>query len=205
MPIPLAAIPLGISLGKSLYGAIRGKRGGGQNTGEDRYRSMYDTALSGLGRRSEGFGNRFEDDLEGYDPEPAFAEATEANLSAFDDDFARGYSDKLGSMVGAGRTPSSSGFGLRDAQETIRQGQAERGRIRQQGAADLAGARMNMLGMRGSYASGQQSRYMDAITGRLNTVEGQRLADKASKRGMWGALAGGALSAAGSYFGGRGR
>jgi hypothetical protein len=108
-------------------------------------------------------------------------------------------------MVGQGRSPSSSGFGLRDAQETVQQGQRERANIRQQGAENLAGARMNLLGMRGQYASGLGDRYMDALTGRFNTLEAQRLQDEASRRSLWGSVLGAGASAAGSYFGARGR
>lgn len=202
MPIPLMAIPAAISAGTTLYNALRG--GGGPGRDERRYRDLYNGAVDDMGRRSGGFSNRFETDLENFNPEPYFAQATEANLEAFDDDFARDYSSRLGGMVGAGRSPSSSGFGLRDAQQTILQGQQQRGRIRQQGAENLAGARMNMLGMRGQYATGLQDRYVDAITGRFNTLEGQRLADQSSRRGMYGSLLGAGIQAAGAYAGARG-
>ncbi len=198
MPFPVMAA---IGAGIGLYNAVKGRGRGGPGRDERRYGQMYDDAVSGLGRRSQGFGGRFEADLEAFNPEPAFAQATEANLDAFDDDFAQGYASRLGNMVGAGRTPSYSGFGLRDAQDTIKQGQGQRARIRQQGAADLAGARMNMLGMRGQYASGLNDQYMDAVSGRFNTLEGQRLADAASRRNMWGGIIGAGLGAAGSYFG----
>lgn len=203
MPIPLAAVPAVISGASALYGAFRGGRRPGRE--ERRYRDMYNTAVDDLGGRARGFASRFETDLEGFDPEPMFAEATEANLEAFDDDFARSYSSRLGGMVGQGRSPSYSGFGLRDAQETIRQGQVERGRIRRQGAENLARARMDLLGMRGNYAGGVQERYLDAITGRYNTLEAQRMSDNAERRGMYGGLLGAGIEAAGSYFGNRGR
>jgi hypothetical protein len=202
MPFPLALVPAAISAGSALYGAVRGNRGPGRE--ERRYRDLYNGAIDDLGGRARGFASRFESDLEGFDPEPMFAEATEANLEAFDDDFARSYSSRLGGMVGQGRTPSYSGFGVRDAQETIRQGQAERGRIRRQGQEGVARARMDLLGMRGNYAGGVQDRYLDAITGRYNTLESQRLADAGERRGLAGGLLGAGIQAAGAYYGARG-
>lgn len=204
MPFPLAAVPGVISLGTSLYKGLRGGSRGPGGT-ERRYGQMLDGAIGDLGARSSGFGSRFETDLEGFDPEALFAQSTEAELDQFDDDFAKSYSSRLGSMVGQGRTPASSGFGLRDAQETIRQGQGERARIRQRGAENLAGARMNLLGMRGNYATGLSDRYMGALSDRFNTLESQRLADNADRRSLWGSVLGAGASAAGSYFGARGR
>jgi len=200
MPFPLAAIPAAISVGSALYGALRG--GSRPGADERRYRNMFDSTVYGLGQRADGMSDRFERDLESFDPEPYFAQATEANLNAYDDDFARSYASGLGRMVGQGRTPSYNGLGLRDAQQTIRQGQQDRARIRQQGADNLAGARMNLLGMRGDYASGLSNRYLDAITGRANTLEAQRLEDNASRRRAWGQLAGGFGQIAGSMAGG---
>lgn len=202
MPIPLAAIGAGVSLGTGIYNAFRG--GGGPGRDERRYRDMYDQAVAGMGSRYNNQSARYEAELNSFDPEPYFAQATEANLDAFDDDFAKSYASGLGRMVGQGRTPSYSGFGLRDAQYTIKQGQQQRARIRQQGAENLAGARMNLMGMRGQYAQGSADRYMDAISGRFNTLEGQRLADNASRRGMFGGLLGAGIGAAGAYYGGRG-
>ena len=200
MGIPLAAIPLAISA----YSAIRGAgRGRGAGAEERRYGQRFGSSVDRLGRTSAGFEDRYMADLEGFDPEPAFTQATEARLDGFDRDFARGFSDKLGSMVGQGRTPSYSGFGLMDAQRTIEQGQEGRARIRQEGAGQVANARMGMLAQRGQYASGLGNRYMDAITGRLATLEGDRMTENASRRGMWGSVAGAGLSAAGTAYGAR--
>lgn len=199
--LPLLPLAMGaISLGKGLFGRH------GQSPRDKEladYRNRFSGAVTGLGNTA----GRVEDDylngLEGFDPESAFSAKTTADLDAYDDDFGRSYASKLGGMVGAGRSPSYSGFGVRDAQQTIRQGQQDRARIRTQNSDALAGMQLSRLGQMGNYASGARNLYMDAISGRMNTLEGDQQADAASRRGLWGSLAGAGATAAGAYFGGR--
>lgn len=191
----------GMALASTLLRRNKVAAGGGD---EAYYGNRFRDAVSGLGGRAASAEDDYLADMDAFDPEAAFSEKTTADLNSFDENFARSYADRMGSMVGGGRNPATNGFGLRDAQDTIRQGMSDRSRIRQQNADALAEMRMRKLGMQGEYATGARNLYMDAISGRLNTLEGDRMADRASKRGLAGSVIGAGATAVGAYFGGRG-
>lgn len=193
-----------LAVGSSLLNRKGGGGGGGAPGGDEAYYSnRFRQAMLGLGGRAETAENRYLADMDSFDPEASFSAKTTADLDAYDENFARSYADRMGKMVGGGRNPTSNGFGLRDAQDTIRQGMADRSRIRQQNADELARMRMQKLGMQGEYATGARNLYMDAVSGRLNTLEGDRMQDAASKRGLVGGLFGAAATGLGAYFGSR--
>lgn len=200
MAFPL--LPLAIGAGASLLGGAL-TRGRGAGRDERRYRGQADAAMGRLGTYGNAWEDRYLSGLEGFDPEAAYGSALTAELDDYDDEFGRRFSGQLGSMVGQGRSPAYSGFGLRDAQETVRQGQRERGRIRQASGERLAQTRLGLLDRMGDYALGTRNMYLDAVTGRLNTLEGQRLTDNASRRDFLGGLLGAAGTAAGAYYGSR--
>lgn len=184
--------------------AIRRSMGGGGPSPEERYyNDRFKGAVSGLGERVNSLEGDYINDMEGFDPEQAFSEKTTADLDSFDDDFARKYASQVADQVGGGRSPATNGFGLRDVQQTIRTGMQDRARIRMQNADALAAMRLQKYGMEGSYAQNARDTYMDAIGGRLNTLEGDRYQDAASKRGLYGSLLGAAATGVGAYYGGR--
>lgn len=194
--------PIAIGMGVN---ALKKLTGGGRGAGSEErgYRDRFRAGVERMGGTYTGMEDRFIGDLEGFDPEQAFAEKTQADLDAHDERFARTYSDRIGAMVGQGRDPRTSGFGLRDAQDTVDEGMRLRHQIKQQNAGELARMRMGVLGMRGDYARGGMDRYMGAVGDRLNTLEGQRLADAASKREMFGGFMNAAATGLGAYYGGR--
>jgi hypothetical protein len=198
--------PVGAAAGFGV-GALTGG-GGDEGEGGGReerdYRRRFGGIVNDMGKRYGGREDAYLDDLEGFNPEQAFADKTRADLDAADDDFARTYADRIGESVGRGRNPAYSGFGLKDAQDTIEEGQQIRGQIRMRNSDALAGMKMQHLGQRGDYIRGGMDRYAGMVGDRLNTMEGQRLTDQASKRSMWGQMAQGAAGVAGAYFGGRG-
>ena len=197
MPL-LPLLPLGISLASSLISRRKRAPTAAAPTGEEAmYRNRFQQALAGM----QG-PDAYEMEMANFDPAAGFAEQTQAELADQDDIFARRYADQLGGMVGAGRLPTKSGFGLMDAQETVRQGQRERAGIQQRNAAAAGQARGNWLTNRAYYAGDRKNRYFDAIGGRLNTLEAQRLQDEADKRRGRAGLLGGALSAGGQILGG---
>lgn len=194
----LSLVPGGAAIGMGLGIAGRLARGRGGGTGgagaeEADMRNRFIAALGGYGPQSEDYESQFLEQMSSFDPSAGFAEQTEAELNAQDEDFARRYGDAMGTMVGAGRLPTKSGYGLQDTQDLVQQGQRERAAIRARNAGAATQARMQHLATMGNYASGMRNRFLDAISGRLNTLEGQRLTDQASRRGMVGSIAGGVL------------
>lgn len=192
-----------LAVGSSLLNRKKAAGAGGASGDEAYYGNRFRNAVAGLGDRSDALERDYISDMDAFDPEQAFTAKTTADLDAYDDDFARKYASQVAHQVGEGRSPVSNGFGLRDVQQTIRQGMQDRARIRQQNADALASMRLQKLGMQGNYAQGSRGLYMDAVSGRLNTLEGDRLQDAASKRGLVGSLLGAAATGVGAYFGSR--
>lgn len=190
---PLAAAGAGLA-GKLLAGRGGGQAQGAGGGGGD-YNNRFESALTGGLQRGQALEDDYLNRMRDFDPTAGFAEQTEAELAAQDEGFARNYASGLGRMVGGGRLPTKSGFGLQTAQDMVLQGQRERAAIQQRNAAGAGAARAQHLDRMGAYASGMQNRYFDALTGRMNTVEAQRLQDAASKRGMAGNILGGAIGA----------
>lgn len=191
-------------------GMLAGSGGGGGGevarvpNEEAMWKNRFTQALTGMQTADEAELARLRD----IDPAAGFAEQTEAQLAAQDEDFAERYANQLGSMVGAGRLPTKSGFGLRDAQQTILQGQRERASIEQRNAAAAAEARRQHAYRVAEYGAGARNRYLDAISGRFNTMEAQRLQDEAERRrnraGILGGVIQGAATLGGAYLGSRG-
>lgn len=205
---PLAA---GIGLaGTALSAAGRGGTPtAGGSAEEQGYQNRFRASLTGMGRRGEEADQRYYEQLMSFDPTAGFAEQTDAELAAQEEEFARTYADATGRMVGGGRLPSKSGFGLQDTQDLVRQGQRERVQIQQRNAMAAQQARAQHLDRQGSYATGAQNRYFDAVTGRMNTLEAQRLQDEADRRRGRAGLVSGVLQAGatlgGAYLANRGR
>lgn len=204
---PLAAA--GIGMGGHFLGKLNDKRPGGAPTGpagpgagtEGDYRNRFEQALTGMGQRGEDMERKYLEQMDTFDPTQGFAEQTEAELAQHDDNFARRYGGAMGAMVGAGRLPTKSGFGMQDTQDLIRQGQQERVAIQQRNAGAAGQARASHLYRQGEYASGMQNRFFDAVGGRMNTLEAQRLQDEADKRRNKGNIIGGLIGAAGTLGG----
>lgn len=199
---PVAGIALG--LGASSL-SRRGGGGGGGGDEERRYRNRFESALTGMREGDERTLAGFEE----FDPTAGFDEQTKAELDFQDEGFARRYGTHLGNQVGAGRLGTRSGFGVQDTQELIQQGQRERAGIRQRNAAAAQAARGQHLYRTAEFRSGANNRYLDAVGGRFNTLEAQRLQDQAERRQGRAGIIGGLINAggtmAGAYLGGRRR
>jgi hypothetical protein len=205
----------GIGLGGSLLGRLNDGGGAGSPTatpapGSEAYlNNRYIASLTGMGNRGEAAEAQYVTDLNNFDPTAGFAEQTDAELAAQNEDFARRYGDSLGRMVGQGRLPTRSGFGVQDTQDLIKQGQRERAAIEQRNAAAASQAQAQKIREQGAYAMNTQNRYFDALGGRRDTLEAQRLQDEAERRRGRAGLLGGVLQAGatlgGAYLAGRKR
>jgi hypothetical protein len=188
----LAGVGLGMAGAYAARRAMRGRGGGGPGDEESLYRNRFEAAL---GSDGAGMEDRYLADMESFDPTAGFAEQTQAELAAQDENFARTYGDRMGQMVGAGRLPTRSGYGVQDAQDLVLQGQRERAAIQARNAAAANEARARHLYARGAAATGTRNRYFDAVGGRFNTLESQRLSDEAERRRGRAGLLGGILGA----------
>jgi len=187
--------PLAISAGGAI---LKRLTGGGRKpqapNPTQTLRSRFDAAVGQTGAQGQQVTDDYLAKMRGFDPRKGWEDATRARLDAHDQGFARTYADRVGALVGAGRSPYRSGYGVRDVQDTIQQGQRERANIEQQGAGEASNAYASYLNSYGGFGERARDQYLGATGDRLNTVEGQELQDAASKRGMWGGIAGGVLS-----------
>jgi hypothetical protein len=188
----------GLAVGGALLGR-RGRGGGGPNPEEQMYRNRYESALTGMRDADQ----RSLSELESFDPTQGFAEQTQAELAQQDEQFADRYGRHIGGLVGQGRSVSTSGFGLQDTQDLVRQGQQERAAIQARNAAAAGQARAQHLYRTTDFRAGSGNRYMDAVGGRFNTLEAQRLQDAAERRQGRAGLLGGIIGAGGSILAAR--
>lgn len=195
----LGLAPLAIGIGSSLIG--RALKGGGQRTPRAAPNFGLDSRIQKGLATADLQESKYLEELDAFDPRESFGMKMQADLDAFDEDFSRTFAGKIGNLYGNGRGLSVSGFGVRDAQDTITEGQRQRARIRQQNEDALAQMQLNRLGMKGGVVTGRANRYWDAAVGRQNTLEAQRAQDAASKRSLFGSIIGAGATAAGAYFG----
>jgi len=191
--------PLALGAGQAILKRVAG---GGRRKPQapNPLRQRFDSAVGALGTQGQQVTDDYLARMRGFDPRKGWEDATRARLDAHDEGFARTYADRVGSLVGAGRSPYRSGYGVRDVQDTIAQGQRTRANIEQQGAGEASNAYGSYLNSYGAFGADARNRYLDAVGGRLDTEEGQRLQDAASKRGMWGAIGGGILGSLPEYL-----
>lgn len=179
---------------------------------EQDYNNRFQGALTGMGERGNQAETEFLDQMRTFDPRAGFAEQTQAELAEQEEGFANRYAGAMGSMVGQGRLPTKSGFGLKDTQDLVLQGQRERAAIRQRNEGAASRAQQEHIYRMGDYAQGTQNRFMDAVGSRLNTMEqrridredtqsAQRLQDEGEKRRNRGNILSGVLQA-GATLGG---
>lgn len=195
--------PLAIGAGASVLKRLAGGRRKPQapNPGSTQgLRERFEGAIGTLGAQGDQVTSDYLGRMKAFDPRRGWEDATRARLDAHDEGFARTYANRIGSLVGAGRSPYRSGYGLRDAQDTVEQGQRIRAGIEQEGAGAASNAYGSYLNSLGAFGADARNRYLDAVGGRLNTLEGQELMDAASKRQMWGSIGGGVLSSLPEYL-----
>jgi len=176
---PVAAGLAGISMGagalahRKLAGRNAAPGAAGQPDPIDEYRNRYEQALFGPQQDSGAYLER----------------ANQGAFNQFKTNFGENLAALRGQQVGMGRG-MGSGFGAGDEDRLFtRMGENLNNTMM---SNSLQSAQMDM---------GQRNRYMDALSGRIDTHDAQRLSDKAGKREMWGGLGAGLLGAAGTMAG----
>jgi hypothetical protein len=191
MAFPLAAIPIGVSVAKSLFGG-RGK------PKQDPLRNRYLTAMG----QQEGRANRAEDyyldEATGFDPRAALQEYGEAAYGDFSKKLTREVGEMGGRAVGAGRL--DTGFYDVDQGELVTDLAGQYQRDLSSHALDAAGMNLRRIEGVGSYGQGARNTYLDLLAGERD----RQTAERNARRQMWGGLAGSALGATATYFGSRG-
>ena len=157
--------------------------------------------LGQLGR-SRRIGEALEDqytrEIGGFDPYRAYREQAQGAFNQFRRDFAENLAALRGQQVGMGRL--SSGFATEDEDRLFTTMADRLNDVLAQGALQAAGLNLQRLGQMADYAGRQRDTALQGYFGDWATRYQQALADRASKRSMWGNILGGAMAAAGQII-----
>lgn len=168
---------------------------------------MADTSraafLGGLGR-SRRIGEALEDQyvsgISGFDPYAAYREQAQGAFNQFRRSFANQLSRLRGQQVGMGRL--RTGFATADEDRLFLEMADRLNDVLAQGALQAAGLNLQRLGQMGDYAARQRDTALQGYFGDWATRYQQQMADRASKRQMWGNLIGAGLTGLGLALGG---
>src|SRR5690606_23126011 len=161
---------------------------------------MADTSraafLGGLGR-SRRIGEALEDQyvsgISGFDPYAAYREQAQGAFNQFRRSFADQLSRLRGQQVGMGRL--RTGFATADEDRLFLEMADRLNDVLAQGALQAAGLNLQRLGQMGDYAAQQRNLALQGYFGDWATRYQQQMADRASKRALWGQLGGALINA----------
>lgn len=167
---------------------------------------MADTSraafLGGLGR-SRRIGEALEDQyvsgISGFDPYAAYREQAQGAFNQFRRSFADQLSRLRGQQVGMGRL--RTGFATADEDRLFLEMADRLNDVLAQGALQAAGLNLQRLGQMGDYAAQQRNLALQGYFGDWATRYQQQMADRASKRSLWGQLGSALLTGAGLAIG----
>jgi len=167
---------------------------------------MADTSraafLGGLGR-SRRIGEALEDQyvsgISGFDPYAAYREQAQGAFNQFRRSFADQLSRLRGQQVGMGRL--RTGFATADEDRLFLEMADRLNDVLAQGALQAAGLNLQRLGQMGDYAAQQRNLALQGYFGDWATRYQQQMADRASKRALWGQLGSSLLTGAGLAIG----
>lgn len=167
---------------------------------------MADTSraafLGGLGR-SRRIGEALEDQyvsgISGFDPYAAYREQAQGAFNQFRRSFADQLSRLRGQQVGMGRL--RTGFATGDEDRLFLEMADRLNDVLAQGALQAAGMNLQRLGQMGDYAARQRDTALQGYFGDWATRYQQQMADRASKRSLWGQLGSSLLTGAGLAIG----
>jgi len=170
---------------KSAIGGIAGGGGGGGGGNREKtYRDSFDASIEDERGRGSRFSDEYEERALAYDPQESINQSVRGTAAIEMPRLAA-------SQVGTGRL--RSGFGYREQDEYM-------SNLMMSNAMRAEEYKFRNMEDIGGYGERSRDRTMDADFGRYSTERMAREQDKASKRGMWGGIAQGALSAAGTII-----
>lgn len=146
-------------------------------------------------RIGQGLEDQYVSGMSGFDPYAAYREAAQGAFGDFRRQFAENLQSLRGQQVGMGRFDSS--LATRDEDRLFTEMGSRLADTISQGALQAGQMRLQQLGQMGDYAARLRDTATQAAFGDWATRHQQQAADRASRRSMWGHIAGGVASAMG--------